>query len=105
MKSHHKVLVDFYEDYLRGLHAALDPKNRERVLKLIVEVSKAPRARFEHWALLKGKDYYHSPDGKINLKALQNNINALKTLGLLKQTLDVAPHVDNSLLDEAAKRL
>jgi hypothetical protein len=39
------------------------------------------------------------------VKALQSNINSLKELGLLKQTLDVTPHVDNSLLDEAAKRL
>jgi hypothetical protein len=60
---------------------------------------------FEDWALLKGKDYFHSPDGRINVKALQSNIDALKQLGLLKETLDVAPHIDNSLVDEAGKRL
>ena len=64
-----------------------------------------PVENFADWALLEGKDYYHSPDGKINAQALQNNINSLKELGLLKETLNVAPHVDNSLLDEAAKRL
>jgi ABC-type nitrate/sulfonate/bicarbonate transport system substrate-binding protein len=105
VKSHRAVLVDFYEDYLRGLHAAVDPKNRDRVLKLIVQEAKAPVERFKDWALLKGKDYYHSADGKINIEALQNNINALKTLGLLKQTLDVKPHIDNSVVEEAAKRL
>ena len=100
-----KALVAFYEDYLRGLKAVLDPKNREKALETVAKVAGSPVANFSDWALLEGKDYYHSPDGKINVQALQNNINALKDLGLLKQTLDVAPHVDNSLLDEAAKRL
>jgi NitT/TauT family transport system substrate-binding protein len=100
-----KALVAFYEDYLRGLKAVVDPKNRKKVLETISKVAEAPVKNFEEWALLQGKDYYHSPDGKINAKALQNNINNLKELGLLKQTLDVAPHIDNSLLDEAAKRL
>jgi NitT/TauT family transport system substrate-binding protein len=100
-----KALVAFYEDYLRGLKAVLDPSNRQKVLETVAKVAGSPVQNFADWALLEGKDYYHSPDGKINVKALQNNINSLKELGLLKQTLDVAPHVDNSLLDEAAKRL
>jgi NitT/TauT family transport system substrate-binding protein len=105
IKKNRKALVAFYEDYLTGLKAVLDPKNRQKVLETIAKVAESPVKNFEAWALLEGKDYYHSPDGKINVKALQNNINSLKELGLLKQTLDVAPHVDSSLLDEAAKRL
>jgi NitT/TauT family transport system substrate-binding protein len=105
VNKNRKVLVDYYEDYLRGLRAVVDPKNREHVLKVMAEVAEAPVARFQDWALLKGKDYYHSPDGKINVTALQNNINSLKGLGLLKETLDVKPHIDNSIVEEAAKRL
>jgi NitT/TauT family transport system substrate-binding protein len=105
ISKNRKALVAYYADYLRGLKAVVDPKNRERVLKVISELAGSPIATFKDYALVEGKDYYHSPDGKINVQALQNNINSLKELGLLKQTLDVAPHVDNSLLDEAAKRL
>jgi NitT/TauT family transport system substrate-binding protein len=105
IKKNRKALVAFYEDYLRGLKAVLDPKNRAKVLETVAKVAEAPVKNFQDWALLEGKDYYHSPDGKINAKALQSNINTLKNLGLLKQTLDVAPHIDNSLLEEAAKRL
>lgn len=105
IEKNRKALIAYYADYLRGLKAVLDPKNRAKVLKVMAEAASAPQSRFENWALLEGKDYYHSPDGKINAKALQNNINSLKELGLLKETLDVAPHVDNSLLDEAAKQL
>lgn len=100
-----KALVAFYEDYLRGLKAVLDPKNRARVLETIAKVAEAPVANFQDWALLEHKDYFHSPDGKINATALQSNIDTLVKQGLLKQTLNVAPHIDNSLLDEAAKRM
>jgi NitT/TauT family transport system substrate-binding protein len=100
-----KALVAYYADYLRGLKAVLDPKNRDKVLKVVSELAGSPVKNFEDWALLKDKDYYHSPDGRINAKALQNNINSLKQLGLIKESLDVAPHIDNSLVDEAAKGL
>ncbi|MPZ56261.1 MAG: PhnD/SsuA/transferrin family substrate-binding protein [Rhizobiales bacterium] len=105
IKKNRKALVAFYEDYLRGLKAVVDPKNRQKVLETISKVAGSPVKNFEDWALLEGKDYYHSPDGKINVKALQSNIKSLKDLGLLKQTLEVVPHIDHSLLDEAAKRL
>ena len=49
--------------------------------------------------------YFHSPDGKINVKALQSNIDTLYKQGLIKQTLQVAPNIDHSLVEEAAKRL
>ena len=99
------ALVAYYEDYLRGLKAVLDPNNRERVLKAISELAGSPVANFSDWALLKGKDYYHDPNGRINVQALQNNIDTLYKSGLLKQTVNIAPHVDNSLVDEARKGL
>jgi NitT/TauT family transport system substrate-binding protein len=99
------ALVAYFADYLRGLKAVLDPKNRDRVLKVVSELAGSPVANFQDWALLKDKDYYHSPDGRINVEALQNNINTLKQLGLLKETLDVKPHIDHSLVDAAAKAM
>jgi NitT/TauT family transport system substrate-binding protein len=104
IEKNRKALVAFYDDYLRGLKAVLDPKNRAKVLETVSKVGGSPVKNYQDWALLEGKDYYHSPDGKINAKALQNNINTLKQLGLLKESLDVSRHIDNSLLDEAAKR-
>ena len=105
IQKNRKALVAYYEDYLRGLKAALDPKNRERVLKVISELAASPVKNFEAWALLKGKDYYHDPNGRVNVKALQNNIDTLHKFGLLKQTVNIAPYVDNSLVDEARKGL
>ncbi|MPZ56262.1 MAG: hypothetical protein GEU91_07115 [Rhizobiales bacterium] len=42
---------------------------------------------------------------KLNVKALQSNIDTLHKSGLLKQAINIAPHVDNSLVDEARKGL
>ena len=105
IKKNRAALVAFYEDYLRGLKAALDPKNRDKVLAVIAKVAGSPVANFKDWALLEGKDYYHSPDGQINAKALQSNIDTLYKQGLLKQTLNVGPHIDRTLLEDAAKHL
>jgi hypothetical protein len=40
-----------------------------------------------------------------NLKALQNNLNVQKKLGLLTADIDVAKYSDVSLVTDAAKRL
>jgi sulfonate transport system substrate-binding protein len=105
IEKNRKALVAYFADYLRGLRAALEPKNRERVLKVISELAEAPVENFAAWALLAGKDYFHAPDGRVNVPALQRNIDTLHQFGLLKQTLDIAPHVDNSLVDAAGKAL
>ena len=103
--AHRAVLVDFFEDYLRGLHAVLDPKNRDRVLKVIAELAKQPESAFAPWALRPGKDYYHDPNGLVNATALQRNIDQLAELGMIPKSFDVAPYIDSSLVKDAGKRL
>jgi NitT/TauT family transport system substrate-binding protein len=105
IKQNRAALVAYFEDYLVGLKAVVDPKNRTRALQIVAELAGSPVENFSDWALLKGKDYYHDPNGRINVKALQSNIDTLLKSGLIKEGLDVAPHVDNSLVDEARKRM
>jgi ABC-type nitrate/sulfonate/bicarbonate transport system substrate-binding protein len=105
VEKNRQALVAYYQDYIVGLKAVLDPKNRERVLKIVSELADSPVATFSDWALLPGKDYFHDPNGSINVKALQNNIDTLHKSGLIKETLEVAPHIDNSLVDAARKGL
>lgn len=99
------LLVQYFEDYLRGMKFVLDPANRDRVLKVIAKLNKESEDKFADWALLKDKDYYHSPDGRINQEALQKNVNQLAELGQIRGTFDVGPHVDNSLVDDARKAI
>ncbi len=99
------VLVQYFEDYLRGIKFVLDPANRDRVLKVIAKLNKESEDKFADWALLKDKDYFHSPDGRINQEALQKNVDQLAELNQIRGTFDVKPHVDNSLVDDARKAI
>ena len=49
-------------------------------------------------------DYYHDPDARPNLAALQSNLRDQKALDFLKIDIDAAKYADLSLVDEAAKR-
>ena len=99
------LLVKFFQDYVRGIRYVTDPAHREQVLKVVGELNNQPADKFAPWALLKGKDYYHDPDGVVNAAALQANIDELAKLGEIKATFDVRPYVDNSLVDVARKAL
>jgi sulfonate transport system substrate-binding protein len=99
------LLVQYFEDYLRGMKFVLDPANRDRVLKVIAKLNKESEDKFADWALLKDKDYYHAPDGRINQEALQKNVDQLAQLNQVRGTFDVKPHVDNSLVADAAKAI
>src|SRR5258708_32426132 len=91
------LLVKYLEDYVQGVQFVLDPKNRDRVIKVIARLNKESEDKFVDWALLKDRDYYHAPDGRINQEALQKNVDQLAELGQIRATFDVGPHADNSL--------
>ncbi len=105
LKKNHEAFKDFSEDYLRALRWFLNPKNREEALDIVAKVTKRPRKNYARYALRKGTDYYHDPDGLIHEKALQNNINIMRELGYLKRDLNVKGYVDMSYMKEAARRL
>ena len=103
IKQHRDVLVKFLADYVHGIGAVHEPKNRERVLKIMAELSGRPAAAFADWALLPGKDIYHDPYGLVNVKALQSNIDSLAELKMISKSFDVSKHIDNSLVQDASK--
>jgi ABC-type nitrate/sulfonate/bicarbonate transport system substrate-binding protein len=103
IKAHRAVLVKFLGDYVHGIGVVHDPKNRDRVLKIMSELTGRPAGAFASWALLPGKDFYHDPHGLVNVKALQSNINSMAELKMIPKSFDVSQHVDNSLVEDAAK--
>lgn len=103
IKAKRDLLVKFFADYISGIRYVTDPKNRDKVLQVVGELNNQPASKFAPWALLKGKDYYHDPDGLVNVKALQSNVDELAKLGEIKTSFDVGPHVDNSLVNDARK--
>ncbi|HZL32053.1 MAG TPA: ABC transporter substrate-binding protein [Pseudolabrys sp.] len=103
IKAHRDVLVKFLADYVRGIHVVHDPANRPRVLKIMAELTSRPENSFSEWALLPGKDTYHDPHGLVNEAALQSNIDTLAELKMIPKSFDVRAHIDNSLVQDAAK--
>lgn len=101
--KHRDILVKFLTDYVHGTGVVHDPKNRDRVLKIMAGLTDRPEAAFADWALLPGKDYYHDPKGLINEEALQSNVDSLAELKMIPKSFDVRAHIDNSLVREAGK--
>jgi NitT/TauT family transport system substrate-binding protein len=101
--AHRAALVDFFEDWQRAMRWYYDPKNRADAIKILSDFTKEPPSAYEEWVFTK-RDYYRNPDVIPNVKALQNNLNTQKELGLLKISVNVEKYADLSLVEEAAKR-
>jgi len=104
LKTKRAALVDFFEDYLRGLQWYADPTNRQEAIRIISDFTKVPAANFESW-LFTEKDFYREPTAKPDLAALQRNIDATAELGFLKKKIDIRKYTDLTLMDDALKRL
>ena len=77
IKKNRAAMVDFMEDVIRAVRWYLDPANHKEAVEIAARVSKRPAAAFDKWLFTKqgqNGDYYHDPDMKPDLKALQANI-------------------------------
>ena len=99
------ALVDWLEDYIRGTRWLLTPANRDKALDMTAAFTKRKRRIYESWAFTKDKDLYHDPSARLDLEALQRNIDTMHEQGLLRRSFDVTKHVDESLVKEAALRI
>ena len=97
------AMVDFMEDTLRIVRWYLDPANHKAASEIASNVTKQPAERFD-W-LFTNRDYYRDPDMLPNLDALQKNLDMTTDLGFVKGKVDLAKHVDLSIVKEAAARI
>ena len=104
LERHKTVLVDFFEDYLRAHRWFVDPKNRAEAFDLIAQFAKQPAANFD-WELREGSGYFRGKDLRLDRALFQRTADALLEVGFLKARFDTAPHIDESIIIEAAKRL
>ncbi len=103
VEKNRAAMVDFMEDSLRIVHWYLDPANHKEVMDIAAKITKQPPERFD-WVFTK-KDNYRDPNMVPDLKTLQANVDTVKDLGFIKETVDISKHADLSLVQEAAKRL
>jgi NitT/TauT family transport system substrate-binding protein len=104
LAQHRAAVVDFLEDTIRSLHWYMDPKNREEAIGIIARFIKKKPEDLRPW-LLTGQDTYRDPNAVPNMEALQRNVDLLRELGFLKDTIDVRKHADLSLIEEARVRI
>ena len=97
------AMVDFMEDTLTIVRWYLDPNNQSEAATIAARVTKQPPERFG-W-LFTAKDYYRDRSMLPDLAALQRNLDMTADLGFVKAKVDLAKHVDLSIVEEAAKRL
>src|SRR5215475_5559594 len=97
------AMVDFMEDTLRIVRWYLDPANQKAAAEIASNVTKQPAERFG-W-LFTNKDYYRDSNMLPNLEALQKNLDMTTDLGFVKGRVDLAKHVDLSIVKEAAARI
>jgi NitT/TauT family transport system substrate-binding protein len=104
IKAHRPVLVDFFEDHIRGVRWFLDPKNRVEALAIAVEVTKQKPEDLAY--AFTDEDFYRSPDCVPNIEAAQHEIDISAKLGLLPQAITLAPEYDDlSLIRDAKIRI
>ena len=105
VEKNRAAVVDWLEDYVRGTRWLLDPKNRDRALDMTAKLTKRKKRIYASWALLKDKDLHHDPNARLDLAALQRNVDTLHKLGILRRSFDVTTQIDESLVKEAAARI
>jgi NitT/TauT family transport system substrate-binding protein len=98
------VLVDFFEDHIRFRKWLYAPGNQKAGAELMAQAAKVKPDEFSDWAFTK-QDYYRHPHALVDVPRYQKNIDDLKNLGILPATIDVSKHVDNSIAQEAARRV
>jgi sulfonate transport system substrate-binding protein len=104
LQKNRDAVVDFMEDVLRVTRWYTDPANHDEAVQIVAQFTKRPPALFGSWLFTK-RDYYRDPNGLPNLDVLQQNIDALRALGLTKADLDTRNYVDLTIVQEAARRI
>jgi len=103
LAAHRAALTDFMEDALRAARWFLDPAHHAEAVALLAEMTKQQTATFD-WAFTR-KDIYRDPNLRPDIAALQHSVDTQRELGFLGGNVDVAKHIDLSIVEAAAERL
>jgi sulfonate transport system substrate-binding protein len=101
--AHRAALVDFLADHMKAVRWFLDPAHREEALKITVDFTKQSPQALAY--VFTKEDVYRSPDLMPVVAPIQKDIDQAVEMKLLPARIEVAPHVDLSLVEEAKVRL
>jgi NitT/TauT family transport system substrate-binding protein len=97
------ALEDFFTDYLRALGWFLDPDHHDEAVLIAAELTHLPEPLLSGYLFGNG-DYFHDPEARPNLAALQSTMDKLQSAGILAQPVDIASHADLGPIEAAARR-
>ena len=106
INDNRQALTDMLGDQIRAVRWFYDPKNRDKMLGVVSDVTKAPKENFSDYVFTEG-DYARNKDLRIEPKFVQNTIDSAVKYGVLKDGgLDVNPdYIDFSIIDAAKKKI
>jgi ABC-type nitrate/sulfonate/bicarbonate transport system substrate-binding protein len=99
------ALGDFFEDVVRATRWMLAPENRGEATRMLADITKQSPEVLATYYLLPGEDVYRDPDARIDIQALQHNLDAMQELGFIHSRIDAAKYNDPSFIAAAVARL
>jgi len=104
LDKHRGVVADFMEDWVRSRRWFLASANRQAAIGIIARFMHLPASDLTY--LFSDQDYYRDPWSMPNIPGIQKPIDIAHQIGVLKQSIQVAPkHADLSFVEEAKKRI
>jgi sulfonate transport system substrate-binding protein len=104
IEKNRAAIVDFFEDYLRGLRWFSAPANHAAAIAAVAAYTKIPADKLDRW-MFTDDDEYRDLNGLPNIGSVQQTLDALKDFGMLKTKIDIGQFVDLSMVKEAGQRL
>lgn len=101
--EHRDALVDFFEDYMRGVRWFMDPENHEEAVTIASTFMRLPRADLEY--AFTTRDFYRSLDLVPDVPSMQRAIDNAVELDIIDRGIVVEDYVDLSIVREAKARL
>lgn len=101
LTEHPEAARAYFDDYVRGLTWYLDPKNRPKMLELVAEATKLPKAAFDYF--LTTEDDYRDPKACPQLEYIQRPVDLMVETGFLKERVDISKYFDTSYLPNPCK--
>lgn len=98
IEDNRQALVDMMADQIRAVRWFYDPANREKMLEVVADVTKAPKEDFADYVFTE-QDYARNRDLYIDPTFIQNTIDSALKYGVLK---DGALTVDPDYIDFSA---
>lgn len=99
-----EAMVDLMADQMRAVRWFYDPANRDQMLTVVSEVTKAPKENFSDYVFTRD-DYARNRDLYINPDFVQRSIDSAVKYGVLDEGLTVDPdYIDFSVIEAAKKK-